>query len=219
MNHFYNLPLKVQWFWSILFGLIFLELCLLWMYLMTLHIAWIFFVFTLVSLQHLLLTSWMRLTGVYDYLSPMLLVFNPNVEEYDLHNGTSFDYLWVMRGVRAGGELRNKLLAYYFQGLLQIINRIERGELPQTVLIKGSSYFFSERTAKRLGFDVLKTDGSVGLNIILNYLDLIWMYSLSRGKLSFPKLGAVKTAQITGEKLLLQKTTIERYNCHFSRYV
>jgi hypothetical protein len=219
MNSFYNLPKRSQWFWAILLFLIFIGLFMLWTILIMNNPLWIILIFVLVSLQHLFLTPWIKLSGTYEYLSPMLLVFKPNEKEYDLHNGTSFDYLWVMRGVKVGAPLRNKLLAYYFEGLLKIIEQLEEGKIPPTVVIKGSSYFFSERTAKRLGFEIFATDGNVRFNIVLNYLDLIWMYSLSRGKLSFPKIKDVQTAQITGEKLLLQKVTLERYRQYFSRYV
>jgi hypothetical protein len=219
MNSFYNLSKRSQWFWAILLFLLFIALFIGCTALMVKNPLWIFLVFVLVSLQHLLLTPWIKLSETYEYLSPMLLVFKPNEKEYDLHNGTSFDYLFVMLGVKVGAPLRNKLLAYYFEGLLKVIERLEEGKIPPTVLIKGSSYFFSERTAKRLGFEVFETDASVRFNIVLNYLDLTWMYSLSRGKLSFPKIKGVQTAQITGEKLLLQKATLERYYQYFSRYL
>lgn len=219
MNPFYELPKRSQWFWASLLFALFIGLFILWTNLMMNHLFWIFLIFILVPFQHLLLTPWIKLSGTYQYLSPMLLVFNPNEKEYDLHNGTSFDYWWVMRGVKAGTPLRNKLLAYYFEGLLKIIEQLEDEKIPPTVLIKGSSYFFSERTTKRLGFEIFETNASVRFNIILNYLDLIWMYSLSRGKLSFPNLKNVQTAQITGEKLLLQKASLERYYQYFSRYL
>jgi hypothetical protein len=219
MNPFYNLPKLSQWFLASLLSLLFMSLTIGWTSLMMSNLLWIFLIFVLVPLQHFLVTPLIKLSGTYEYLSPMLLVYNPNEKEYDLHNGTSFDYLFIMRGVKAGIPLRNKLLAYYFEGLLKIIERLEEEKIPSTIMIKGSSYFFSERTAKRLGFEIFETDASVRFNIVLNYLDLTWMYSLSRGKLSFPKLKGVQTAQITGEKLLLQKATLERYHQYFSRYL
>jgi hypothetical protein len=47
----------------------------------------------------------------------------------------------------------------------------------------------------------------------INFIDLIWMHSLSRGKLSIPKLWDAKKASISGAKLIEGKKVIEElYN-------
>lgn len=164
-------------------------------------------------------TPLMVLMRVYKYLSPMVLVFSPNMKNYDLHNGTSFDYLFLMRKVKAGSAARKLLLTYYFEGLLHIIDEIKAGRLPESLVISGSSYFFSTRTAEKIGFTVEKAGSFVYLNSLFNILDLTWMYSYAHGRFRLPNLSAIKKASITGEDLLKQEARILKLKDRLSRTV
>ena len=129
----------------------------------------------------------------------------------DLHNGTSFDYLLEMRGIPAGFRWKQEMLLHYLNALLKIIELVEQGHIPPSVVVRGSSYFLSERNANRLGFTVTSTTSLEKLNISLNYIDLTWTYSLSNGRLTFPNLNNISTARITGEDLVKQKGRIAGY--------
>lgn len=146
----------------------------------------------------------------------MLLVIAPRKKKYDIHNGTNFDYLFTMKGLKPGAEVKNVMLKNYMMGLLEIIQRIESGKLPDTVIVRGSSYFFSERTAKRMGFEVSKTGWFEKFNLLVNFIDLTWTYSFANGKLSFPNLKNIKTAKITGKNLVANKAYFERVNSFLS---
>ncbi len=173
-------------------------------------------IFLFVPLLQFLATPIFTLGGLYKYVSPMLLVYSPNAKKYDIHNGTSFDYLMVMRGVKRGAEFRKKILGYYIAGLLSIIKEIEQERLPKELVIRGSSYFFSQSTAQRMGFKVSETGIAEKVNIVFNYLDLLWMYSLSNGKLSFPSIMATKTAEITAADLLNSKEKLQELQFRLS---
>ncbi|MEO1625285.1 MAG: hypothetical protein AAFV25_09005, partial [Bacteroidota bacterium] len=53
-------------------------------------------------------------------------------------------------------------------------------------------------------------------NLVLNYLDLMWMYSLSKGKLTFPHLSNIQTATTDGETLLQNKDLLTKLHDRLS---
>lgn len=160
MNKFYSLNSVLQWILAMLLlslgiypaGLIF-DLA------KDQAIYYALFIFY-VPLAQFAFPPFCKLIGVYRYYSPMLLAYMPNDKQLDLHSGTSFDYLLVMRGLKPGNALRNKILTYHLEGLLNIANKIENEELPKSVKVMGTSYFFSERTLQKFGFELGKKQPS-----------------------------------------------------------
>jgi hypothetical protein len=205
MNKFYDLPKYAQWIVTAIILLILGFLVNFWIKLTGVFLLAILLIFIITPIMQFLIAPLMKLTGVYQYLSPMLLVYSPSEKKYDLHNGTSFDYLFLYQNTNSGLTWQNRMRGYYMTGLLVIIDKVEIGELPDTVEVRGSSYFLSEQTTKRLGFQSKSTGAAEKLNILINYLDLVWMYSLSKRKLSFPKLKNIKTVSTTRAMLLKNK--------------
>jgi hypothetical protein len=154
-------------------------------------------------------TPFFKLIGIYTYYSPMLLGYMANDSQIDLHSGGSFDYLFVMRKYKTGIEMRNRILMYHLEGLLYLIQEIENNRIPKTVNITGISYFFKDRTLNKMGFEIVKPSLFYRINLFVNFIDLIWMYSISQGRFSIPKLWNTKKASITGIKLLENKNQIE----------
>jgi hypothetical protein len=209
MNKFYNLSKGVQWLIAIGMLLLTVLIVIIWLEISERSVFGYGLFFIVVPMVQFLTTPFFTLIGMYKYLTPMLLVYNPSQTKYDIHNGTSFDYLLVMSTTKPGVAWRTKMLGYYLEGLLLIVAKIEKRELPSSIEISGSSYFFSERTAKRIGFELNRTGVFERVNLIANALDLIWMYSLAQGKFIVPNLFAVKTAKISGERLVDQKEKLE----------
>ena len=209
MNDFYKQPKILQWIEAILL--------LLFGFLPALsiiekgHSQPIFYLLFIiyVPIGQLAFTPIFSLIGVYKYYSPMLLGYMANDRQIDLHSGGSFDYLFVMRRYRAGIEIRYKLLLYHIEGLIKIIELIEKKSRPETVSIVGTSYFFNDRTLSKMGFEIVNPSIFYRLNLFINFIDLIWMYSLSQGKLSIPKLWNAKKAIISGAKLIESKMIIQ----------
>jgi len=187
MNKFYNLPLVLQWVIALILLIIgFYPVLLVLENMRGLVLYGLLFILYAPLLQF---TSYpfFKLIGVYTYYSPMLLGYMANKVQIDLHSGGSFDYLLVMSKNMRGAMVRRSLMVFHIAGLLRIIEQIEQGKIPASVKIIGTSYFFNERTAKKIGFELREPSFFYRLNLFVNFLDLFWMYSLSQGKLSIPK--------------------------------
>ena len=209
MNDFYKQPKILQWLEAILLLPIgFLPVLLI---IGKGHAQPIFYLLFIlyIPIVQFTFTPFFRLTGVYMYYSPMLLGYMANDREIDLHSGSSFDYLFVMRRYKPGIEMRNRLLMYHLEGLLRLIDLIENKSTPETVSIVGTSYFFNDRTLSKMGFEIVNPSLFYRLNLFMNFIDLIWMYSLSQGKLTIPKVWNAKKAIISGTKLIESKKAID----------
>ena len=209
MNDFYKLPKILQWLLALflLVGGFFPALALIelgYAY----PIAYLLVIFY-VPIGQFSFTPFFTLLGVYRYYSPMLLGYTPSDTQIDLHSGGSFDYLFVMRKYKSGIEMRNRLLLFQLEGLKKIIQLIEDKAVPESVSIVGTSYFFSNRTVQRIGFELIEPSLFYRINLFVNFLDLLWMYSLSQGKWAIPKVWQAKKVQISGQKLVENKAQLE----------
>jgi len=149
----------------------------------------------------------MRVSGYFIYYSPMLLGIKSK-KKLDLHNGTTFDYFLNMKLKDKGIKARYKILAYYLEGLLTIVGEIESGKINPSLPIEGTSYFFSDSTAQRLGFTLQKPIYYYYFNFIFNFTDLFLMYSYSKGKFTIPRIFHIKRAVITPSELCAQKENL-----------
>ncbi|MEO5947546.1 MAG: hypothetical protein ABIP79_12070 [Chitinophagaceae bacterium] len=208
MNNFYKQPKLWQWIEALL-------LLMLGLYpaLVIIEIAFdqpFFYLLFLIYLPigQFTITPILTLSGIYKYYSPMLLGYMPNDIQIDLHSGGSFDYLFVMRNYKIGVETRNRILIYHLEGFMNIIKQIENGSIPKSVNIYGTSYFFNKRTLTKLGFELKKPTLFYRINLFVNFIDLIWMYSISQGHFSIPKIWTANKASIEGLKLAENKDMI-----------
>lgn len=209
MNDFYKLPKILQWLLALLLLVSGFFPALALIELGYAHpIAYLLVIFY-VPIGQFSFTPFFTLLGVYKYYSPMLLGYTPSDSQIDLHSGGSFDYLFVMRKYKSGIEMRNRLLLFQLEGLKKIIQLIEDKEVSESVNIVGTSYFFSDRTAKKIGFELIDPSLFYRINLYANFLDLVWMYSLSQGKWAIPKVWKAKKVHITGQKLLENKGQLE----------
>jgi hypothetical protein len=212
MNPFYKQPILLQWIEAILICLLFFLPALSiieWGY--TNPIYFLLFPIYL-PLGQFGTTPLFRLLGIYKYYSPMLLGYMSNNQQIDLHSGGSFDYLFVFAfpGYK-NVSIKNRILCYHLEGLLQLINLIERREIPNNVVISGTTYFINERTIQKLGFSLDDSKLFYKLNLFMNIIDLFWMYSLSQGTIALPRIWKSKTIKIIGNDLVASKEKIQNY--------
>lgn len=105
--------------------------------------------------------------------------------------------------------MRNRLLLFQLEGLKKITQMIEDKAIPESVNLVGTSYFFSNRTVQRIGFELIEPSFFYRINLLVNFLDLLWMYSLAQGKWAIPKVWQAKKVQITGQKLVEHKVQLD----------
>lgn len=105
--------------------------------------------------------------------------------------------------------MRNRLLLFQLEGLKKITQMIEDKAIPESVNLVGTSYFFSNRTVQRIGFELIEPSFFYRINLLVNFLDLLWMYSLAQGKWAIPKVWQAKIVQITEPKLVEHKVQLD----------
>jgi hypothetical protein len=170
----------------------------------------VFGIFLVAPLLMLLMTPLLRVVGAYKYYSPLFLVFGEKKDRLEIHSGPSIDYLLHLRGITPGPELKRTVLAFYLQGLLNIADKVAEAEDPAAVEIVGTSYFFSDRSVERMGFEVSSGGWFHRLNLMFNFLELLLLNSLTAGKVDFPNVLKVKKARMTGAQLLEHRPYIQR---------
>jgi len=197
MKGFYDLPKYIQWIIAII-------LLIVGMGTMTPIIIQPYGLLALPILSplfNLITVPVFRLMGFYKYLNPYVLSSVQTDKHYDLHNVFTFDYLVNFKWADRGKKAQKTLLAHCFKALLTIIDRIESGQLSESVNVVGHSYFFSDRTADSPIFWVV--------NSSLQFIELTYLYSFSQGKWAIPKFWKVKKAEIVGSDLVKKKEFLE----------
>jgi len=172
MNKFYFQALFLQWFLALLLLIVGFYPALLIIEQTYEQPLFALFFIIYVPIAQFSFTPFFRLTGVYTYYSPMLLGYMANDVQIDLHSGGSFDYLLVMHKYKSGIRTRKQLMKFHLEGLMRLVQRIEQGTVPENVNIIGTSYFFNERTIKKLGFEQEKPTLFYRLNLFVNFIDL-----------------------------------------------
>ena len=175
-------------------------------------------------IEHFLAVPLLRLSGVLNYYSPMLIGVWTSATKMEIHNGSSFDYLVNMRWKQKGIRAKRRIMRYYLKGFLKIIDDVENKRLPENTVISGVSYFFSSHTASKIGFTLRETGMARRLLFMIDYVNLFLMYSYSNGRITFPQLSRLKKAEITANILVQSKkkivtllTGLNRINQHTIR--
>jgi hypothetical protein len=187
--------------------------------LVTLHwLPWsLLLLFLIVPAAQIALTPLWRHAGVYRYHSPALFVVSRAPDEVEMHGGTAYDYLMRMRWGDRGAPARRILLGHYLDGLLGIIGEVERGRIPAGARITGTSYFFSDRTAERLGFTLHRPRRAEVLHALLDVVSLAAMYSYVRGRPAVPRVWRMKRASITAADLVRRKQVVQALRAGLTR--
>lgn len=147
--------------------------------------------------------------GQLIYYSPLLLGEKEKNGIITIHGGTLFDYYFVIDKELNGSQRTKFIIRGYIDGLLNLIEQYEDSS-PNSIMIKGTSYIINERTANKLGLIKTKNNMLQVLILSFNYINLLFSYSISKGKLSFPNLKNINTFEGKLDDLIKRKAYLLR---------
>jgi len=162
-------------------------------------------------------TPFLTNTGLYRHHSEMLKATVRTAHTWEIHGGTSWDYIRLFRLSENGTVATRRLLRFYLEGLLDIARLVDSGAIPPEVTVTGTSYFFSEKSARRLGFRIEPAGPRLRAVLVLYYLDLVLLYSFARGWIAFPNVLKARRAAIRAADLVARRRDIEALIARLSR--
>ncbi len=143
--------------------------------------------------------------GIYTYHSQMLFTVPIWKKKREIHLGTSYDFF------RTDIVGSRRMLASLSQGLLALCEAIEQGKYPKDLLLRGTTYYFSDATLHRFGFHTRPLRLIEAIFFSLNYLELCILLSLSKRRLTFVNTDSVRMAYCRAEELLRHKEMCRKY--------
>ena len=210
VRSFYNYSKFVQWPISLASALTSISLLLTFFF--TLFFPLNFLLIPIFKTAgHFSLTPLLKLSGLLKYHSPLFLTVNYNESKWEIHNGTTFDYVINMRWAQRGFRARQMTINYYLVGLLNLINELKSRKNLTEIEVTGTSYFIGENTISKIGFCEEKVRVWQKILFVVDYVTLFIMYSFSRGRISFPNIFKLKKIKIRGDKLVLAEGKLLRY--------
>jgi hypothetical protein len=152
----------------------------------------------------------LTLLKVADYKSELLFITKDAKKNYDIHFGSLFDC--ILSGLFSGkrGGFKDLMLYFLIDGMLNIIKGVEIGQIDKKAELRGSSYFFNHKTAAKFGFQPMKMKTSHKYILYLNYLEILLVFSFSKGRFAIPNIGDFNSVKTTGGELLEHKDYVKR---------
>ncbi|MCA1761802.1 MAG: hypothetical protein ABR574_04190 [Cryomorphaceae bacterium] len=130
--------------------------------------------------------------GKLTYFSSFLLAEKEKKGTLKIHGGTLLDYWFTINRSMNGKQRRDFILGGYIQGLLNLIEWAEENDKTE-LQITGTTPILNRRTAEKLGFKLKPVNLVQLVILVFNYPNLTVAQSISKARLSFPKIGNTKT--------------------------
>ena len=91
---------------------------------------------------------------------------------------------------------------------MTIIKEVEAGAIPTSANIVGTSYFCNARTLNKFGSEMQKPSLFYRINLFVNFIDLVWMYSIARGHFAILTIWIANKASVQAGNLVDKKEII-----------
>jgi len=150
-------------------------------------------------------------SGKLIYCSNLFLMEKPKNGAITIHGGTLFDYVFVLNQTMSGNQRTRYILQQYFEGLLFLIEEYEAGKL-ENYRVKGTTYLLNRRTAKKIGFEITRTDVLQQIILIYNFLNILISNSIAKKKFAIPNLCNTASFRTRLSELATHKQIIEKWN-------
>ena len=137
--------------------------------------------------------------------SPMFITSKEVKNKIQLHGGTLFDYYFCLPQFNSASKRKKEVLLAYLNGLL---NLIEQKESSPKLQVLGTTYILNPRTAKKLGFSVVKPQVGQKMILIFNYIPILIANSLLHKKIVFPNISSCIGLKAEIKDLARQKERI-----------
>lgn len=156
----------------------------------------------------------LKKSGRIIYYSSLFLTEKPKNGVVKIHGGTLFDYWFVIDRKMNGKQRTDFIIQQYLEGLLSLM---EEHKHHKQMRVRGTSYIINERTAEKMGFEILETDLLQKAIITYNYFNILISNSIAKNKLAFPNLGKTKTFEAEIGRLVQRREYIERLHKSMKR--
>lgn len=168
-------------------------------------LAWFFLFILAYRFFRFITTPLFSKLGLYTYHSEMLFTVPIWKNKRELHLGTAYDFF------RTSASSSREMLALLSKGLLAFCDDVERGKYPRDLVLRGTTYYFSDATLAKFGFKTRPLRFLEAVFFSFNYLELCLLHSLSKRRLTIVNTDSVRIAYCKAEDLLQHKEMCRKY--------
>lgn len=147
-------------------------------------------------------TPFLKWLGFYRYHSPLFMTVKVAPKLYELHLGTSWDFIFSPR------INPSSLKISVLHGLLILCDKIEKGEFPKDVTLKGNPYFLKTSSLSRFGFKERKLNWFEYFMTLLSFPESTILLSISRREFKFANINNNRIVYVNSSELLANKPLI-----------
>lgn len=167
------------------------------------YLLLVVFLIIIIRLFRFITTPILKFVGFYKYYSPMLMTVPLPFNIYDIHLGTSWDFL------RISETHPRKMIRFILEGFVNIANDIENGKIKPNKSFRGNTFYLKESTIIRFGFRTRKMNLIETLLFILNYAELCLLNSIYKKRFYLIPTGNIMIVTFNANDILANKRKFE----------